>query len=150
MLHNVLLFCEVFIALFGVFAVIIADNAHERLHGLFVVGLAIEGFLSHFLEGENPFTAGVLIVLTIIALLMIVMSFHSFIEHLRKYFHAMKHPHNTPKKPSLKIDTVDYAQLHSIIEENFLRLEKILLDKEKVLQEKEKELEEREKKLNVE
>lgn len=147
MLHTILLVCEVFIALFGVFAVIIADNTHERLHGLFVVGLALEGFLSHSLPPENPITATVLIVLTVIAFIMIIMSFHSFIEHIKKYIHHMKHPEIVPKKPSLTIDRVDYAEIHKLIEENFLKLEKNLLDKEKALAEKEKELEEREKAL---
>ena len=149
MLHNILLFCEVFIAMFGIFAIIIADNTHERLHGLFVVGLALEGFLSHALDEGSPITATVLIVLTVIALLMIIMSFHSLIEHLRRYYHRLKHPHEVPKNPSLTINSdVDYASIHALIESNFAKLESILIDREKALNEREKALNEREERLN--
>ena len=144
MLHNILLVCEVFIALFGIFAVIIADNTHERLHGLFVVGLALEGFLSHALPENSPITATVLIILTVIAFLMIIMSFHSLIEHLRRYFYHVKNPNVVPQHPSLNVGQ-DYSQLHAMIESNFSKLEQMLIDREKALSEREKQLEEREK-----
>ncbi len=160
-MDTVLLICEVFIALFGIFSVIIADNMHERLHGLFVVGLALEGFLSHALEEGSMVTAIVLITLTVIALLMILLSFHSLIEHLRRYFHHSKNPDVVPKKMSLTIDEeikdiekdiendIKNSDLHSLIHEKFDRLEKMLEDKEKSISEREKRLEEREKALEI-
>ncbi|MBQ2717583.1 MAG: hypothetical protein IJF75_03170 [Clostridia bacterium] len=160
-MDTVLLVCEVFIALFGIFSVIIADNMHERLHGLFVVGLALEGFLSHALEEGSMVTAIVLITLTVIALLMILLSFHSLIEHLRRYFHHSKNPDVVPKKMALTIDDeikgiekdiendIKNTDLQTLIHEKFDRLEKMIDDKEKYLLEREKRLEEREKALEI-
>lgn len=156
-MDTVLLVCEVFIALFGVFSVIIADNTHERLHGLFVVGLALEGFLSHSLPEKSMVTAIVLITLTVIALLMIVMSFHSLIEHLKRYFHRTKNPEVVPKHMALTIDDeikeieddIKNADLHNLIHEKFDRLEKMIEQKEQALIEREKELNKREVELEI-
>lgn len=145
-MHKILLFCEIFIAIFGVYAVIIADNTHERLHGLFVVGLALEGFLSIEFPGHT-FTFTVMIVLTLIAALMIIMSFHSLVEHVKRYLHRMKKPDVVPHSPSLEIsvDKADTKEITELINDRFERMEKILSEREKVLCEREMKLSEREK-----
>lgn len=142
-MHTILLCCEVFIALFGVFSVIIADNTHERLHGLFVVGLALEGFLSHYLPPDHIITFVVLIVLSIIALLMIAFSLHSLVEHLKKYFHHIRQPENAPPKMALTIDApqqVDNTDLHSLINEKHNEMHQKMDKMLELLQQREQDL----------
>lgn len=150
MLHTVLLVCEIFIGLFGVFAVIVADNAHERLHGIFVIGLAIDGFLGYF-SSSKMLSDILLIVLAIVAIVMIGMSIHTVADHLKRY---SQHKQNKKlglvdkdaKMPKNKND-FNLFDLGERIDARFSEIERRLDDREKELDERERLLNDREKML---
>lgn len=83
-IHIVLLVCEIIIGLFGIISAIAAEDWHDRVHSIFVFFLALEGFLSYFLDAEHIATEIMLILITITAIVLAVLSIKPAVKHVKK------------------------------------------------------------------
>ena len=51
-----MLICEIIIGLVGIFTIITGRDMHDRMHGIFVVLLCIDGLCEHFFSHYNIVT----------------------------------------------------------------------------------------------
>lgn len=55
-METILLLCEIIIGLVGIFTIITGRDTHDRMHGIFVVLLCIDGLCEHFFSHYSLIT----------------------------------------------------------------------------------------------
>ncbi|MGN0819401.1 MAG: hypothetical protein ACI4M6_03270 [Christensenellaceae bacterium] len=93
-IHNVLLVCEIIIGIFGIISAIAAEDWHDRVHSIFVFFLALEGLLSYILDGEHIVTEILLVLITVTAVILAVLSVKPAVRHVKKLCGKMRKKKN--------------------------------------------------------
>ena len=55
-MQTLMLICEIVVGLVGIFTIITGRDMHDRMHGIFVVLLCIDGLCEHFFSHYNVVT----------------------------------------------------------------------------------------------
>ena len=55
-MQTLMLICEIVIGLVGIFTIVTGRDMHDRMHGVFVVLLCIDGLCEHFFSHYNIVT----------------------------------------------------------------------------------------------
>jgi hypothetical protein len=89
-----MLICEIIIGLVGIFTIITGRDMHDRMHGIFVVLLCLDGLCEHFFSHYNIVTEISLGVTAVYGLFFII--FFS-IEDIHKRSLDLKKKHRDQK-----------------------------------------------------
>ncbi len=71
-MKTLMLICEIVIGLVGIFTIVTAKDLHDRMHGIFVVLLCMDGLCEHFFAHYAPITEIMLGITAVYGLLFIL------------------------------------------------------------------------------
>ena len=87
-METILLICELVICLAGIYTIVGAKDLHDRMHGIFVVLLCIDGLCEHFFSHYNLVTEISLGITALYGLFFIIFfttkDVHERTAHLKK------------------------------------------------------------------
>lgn len=80
-----MLICEIIIGLAGIYTIIAAKDLHDRMHGVLVVLLCMDGLCEHFFWHYAPVTEAMLIITATYALFFIIFFSSQDIVHRSRW-----------------------------------------------------------------